>query len=129
MAVFQLELAIALSACALVSAMFLYYMDFRSPASTEEGKIRLPEYTDYVYIDSVDDTIVESYTDDPFSEDETGEENPRSKGKWRNDEDYLDGKDPFDVTRPIDAVDGRPVDEGQFWTEVRTDRLVFPCFR
>lgn len=42
------------------------------------------------------------------------------------DEDSL-LRDPFDVTRPEDAIDGYPIDEGNFWNKVRLWKL-FTCF-
>ena len=37
----------------------------------------------------------------------------------------LDGgqSDPFDVTKPVDVVDGEPLDEEEFWANVRSS----PC--
>ena len=133
MPVFQLELSAALGVCALLSAVLLYYFDFRIRHSREEGEIRLPEDGDETLLEGGDDAIVEPYRDEPsvvVEEWETGRMGARGKGKGRQDgdedgdgdEDELDEKeekDPFDVTTPMDMVDGRPVDEGKFWAEVR----------
>ena len=71
---FQLEVATALVASALISASLLVF------SKPEEGKVKLPQVAN------------------------GGSESLN---------------DPFNVTKPEDIVDGEPVDEDSFWSEVR----------
>jgi hypothetical protein len=123
MPVFQFELAAVLVASALVSIISLYYFDFKSRRSRDEGKIRLPE--DETLLPG-GDPVTEPYRDEPEAEDGEDDQVWRGrKGKRRQSEagfDEKDEKDPFDVTTPMDMVDGRPIDEGGFWSQVRHRR-------
>ena len=74
MPLFQLEVAAALVASALLSASLLVF------SKPEEGKIQLPQVA-------------------------------------QDGSDTLD--DPFNVTKPEDIVDGEPVQEDEFWSDVR----------
>ncbi len=38
-----------------------------------------------------------------------------------------EGVDPFDVTQPIDFVDGTPINEDAFWERVCCSFLLFLC--
>ena len=74
MPLFQLEVAAALVASALLSASLLVF------SKPEEGKIQLPQVA-------------------------------------QDGSDTLD--DPFNVTKPEDIIDGEPVQEDEFWSDVR----------
>ncbi|KAJ6579193.1 multidrug resistance-associated ABC transporter, partial [Mycena vulgaris] len=77
---YQLEIAVALNAAAVVSAAAFYLN------RTTEGKIQLPAHTS------------------------------------AQEEIYPDG-DPFDVTTAEDLLDGYPLDETKFWTQMRTRKI------
>lgn len=123
MPIFELEFAAFFIVSASISAAVLYYVDFRSRKSMKtrvEGKIRLPEDGD-----EGDETLLaggdEPYHDEPIENIEGGRIHDRGKAKERDDDhsgEEQDGKDPFNVTTPMDMVDGRPVDEKEFWSEV-----------
>ena len=117
MPVFQLELATILVGCAIISTTLLYHFDFNR--SRDEGNIQLKE-------DREDETLAGGDVEGPYRDDpetEVGEDegvSARRRGKQRGDDGFgEEEKDPFDVTTPMDMVDGRPVDEGRFWAKVR----------
>lgn len=49
--------------------------------------------------------------------------NRNQNGKIKLTDDTAAGPDPFDITQPDDFVDGFPIEETEFWAQVRCTSL------